>query len=450
MRTDNSISQSEEGKEILLMNRIKEFIKRILKVDIIKVFSLNAISTLVHMCTGLISIKVVASIIGPSGVAILGQLNNLNSVLQGLAAGGIRSGVTKFIAEHKNDENKVRDYISNALRVLAFFTLVISLVCIFGHQLLSEKVMLSPHYGYIFIVLGLTIFLFTLNSLLISVLNGFKEFEKYVAINISSSIVSLIYSVTLCLLWGLKGAMISAVTFQSVVFFVTLYQCRKCSWFKVDNFFGAKENNILKQYLQYTLMALTTLCIVPVSQMILRGYVISEISMVEAGWWEGLNRISAMYLSVITTSLSVYVLPRMSEITDKWEIKQELIKCYKFIVPMLLSCIITIYLLRHFIIWLLFTPEFYPMESFFIWQLIGDFFKITSWLLSFLMLAKAKTKLFISTEVFFGFFMFGISSVFVRELGTVGLNIGYMINYIVYFIVMVIVFKDVVFCKKTS
>lgn len=429
---------------------IKEFIKKILEVDIVKVFGLNAVSTLLHMCTGLISIKVVASIIGPSGIAILGQLNNLNSILQGLAAGGIRNGVTKFIAEHKDNESKVRVYISNALRISAIFTLIISLVCILGHKLLSEKVMLSPHYGYVFIVLGFTIFLFTLNSLLISILNGFKEFKKYININISSSIVSLIFSVTLCFLWGLKGAMISAVTFQSVVLFVTLYQCRKCYWFKIENFFGAKENNALKQYLQYTLMVVTTLCIVPVSQMILRGYVISEISITEAGWWEGLNRISSMYLSVITTSLSIYVLPRMSEIIDKWEIKQELIKCYKFVVPISLSSIVFIYLLRHFIIGILFTPDFYPMENLFIWQLIGDFFKIVSWLLSFLMLAKAKTKLFISTEVIFGFFMLGISSVFVRKLGTVGLNIGYMINYIVYFIVMVIVFRDVIFCKKKN
>ena len=99
------------------MNKLKQLIRRIASVDIVKVFSLNAVSTLVHMCTGLVSVKVVASIIGPAGVAILGQLNNLNSMLQGLAAGGIRSGVTKYLAEYKDDEIKVANYISNALRI---------------------------------------------------------------------------------------------------------------------------------------------------------------------------------------------------------------------------------------------------------------------------------------------------------------------------------------------
>ena len=430
------------------MNKLKALFQRILIADIVKVFSLNAVSTLIHMCTGLISIKVVASIIGPSGIAILGQLNNLNTMLQGLAAGGIRNGVTKFIAEHKEDEHKVSIYIGNALRIATAFTFVISLVCIFGNNILSEKVMLSTEYGYVFIVLGFTIFLFTLNSLLISILNGFKEFKKYVIVNIASSIVSLIFSVTLCLLWGLKGAMINAVTFQSVVLIVTIIQCRRCSWFKFSNFFVPRDNEIINQYLQYTLMALVTLSISPISQMILRGYVISEISSTEAGWWEGMNRISHVYLSIITTSLSVYILPRMSEITDKWKLKQEIFKCYKFIIPMLLGCIILIYLLRYFIIWLLFTPDFYPMENLFVWQLLGDFFKISAWLLSFLMLAKARTKAFITTEILFGLNGLAIKFIFMTILGTVGLNIGYMINYILYLICMIWLFRDIVFCKK--
>ena len=430
------------------MGNLKSLIQRIFKADIVKVFSLNAVSTLVHMCTGLISIKVVASIIGPSGVAILGQLNNLNTMLQGLAAGGIRNGVTKFIAEHKEDEHKIRAYIGNALRIAVAFTFLVSLVCIFGSNLLSEKVMLSTEYSYVFIVLGFTIFLFTLNSLLVSILNGFKEFRKYVIVNIASSVVSLIFSVSLCLLWGLKGAMINAVTFQSVVLIVTIIQCRRCLWFKSSNFFVPRDNEIVKQYLQYTLMALVTLSISPVSQMILRGYVISEISATEAGWWEGMNRISHVYLSVITTSLSVYILPRMSEISDKWKLKQEIFKCYKFILPMLLVCIIVIYFLRFFIIWLLFTPDFYPMESLFIWQLLGDFFKIASWLLSFLMLAKARTKAFVTTEILFGLNGLCIRFILVNMLGTIGLNIGYMLNFILYLICMIWLFRDIVFCKK--
>lgn len=430
------------------MGNFADIIRKIRNIDIVKVFSLNAVSTLIHMCTALISTKVVANIIGPSGIAMLGQLNNINTMLQGVAGGGIRNGVTKYIAEYKNDNNRVKNYISNALYISSIFTLAISILCIAGNKLLSNKIMLSGDYGYVFLVLGFTIFLFTLNSLLISILNGFKEFKKYVVVNISSSVFSLIFSVALCVVWGLKGAMISAVTFQSVVLFVTIFQCRKCSWFNKVYFFGKADIKVIKEYLQYTLMSLVTLSVVPVTQMILRGYVISEISITEAGWWDGMNKISHLYLSVITTSLSVYILPRMSELNDKWKLKQELLKCYKLIIPFMLICTLVIYILRHFLIWLLFTPDFYPMENLFIWQLLGDVFKISSWILSYLMLAKQKTKVFILTEILSGVSGLIIRYICTKHYGVIGLNIGYMINYIIYFVCMIWLFRDIIFCKK--
>ena len=70
-------------------------------MDIVRVFSFTAVATLVKMLTGLISVKVVASIIGPAGVALVGQLNNFTSIAMTVSSGGINSGITKYIAEYK-------------------------------------------------------------------------------------------------------------------------------------------------------------------------------------------------------------------------------------------------------------------------------------------------------------------------------------------------------------
>ena len=56
---------------------LKELIGRFCRSELAKVFSLSSVATLVKMLTGLISTKVVAVLIGPGGVALLGQLNNL-------------------------------------------------------------------------------------------------------------------------------------------------------------------------------------------------------------------------------------------------------------------------------------------------------------------------------------------------------------------------------------
>ena len=179
--------------------------------------------------------------------------------------------------------------------------------------------------------------------------------------------------------------------------------------------------------------------------MLLRGYVISQISATEAGWWEAMNRISNMYLMVITTSFTVYYLPRLSEITDKRELRSEIFRSYKVIIPCLLGGFALIYLLRFVVIHLLFTPDFLPMENLFAWQLAGDFFKITSWLLAFLMVAKAMTRWFVTTEVVFSLLFVGLGLLFMQMNGVVGITQAYFVNYVVYLAFMVYLFRNLLF-----
>ncbi len=426
-----------------IVRRTYDFVKRVAKADIVKVFSLTSISTLVRMCTSLVSVKVVASIIGPAGVALVGQLNNFSTIALSLATGGINSGVTKYVAEYKEDNSVVKQYIATAFKIVVGCSLLIGLILLLGCRFLSKLVMLTPEYWYVFAIFGFTIIFYGINNLIVSIVNGYKQFNKYVKVNIVSSIFGVAFTITLVFLWGLPGALISAVTFQSLMIGVSLLMLRKLNWLNKEFFLGQFKKAIASKYFRYSLMTLTTALTVPVSQMLLRGYVMANISEVEAGWWEGMNRISGMYLMVITSSFSVYYLPRLSEIHDKNELRHEIFKCYKVIVPMLLVGFAIIYFLRFFIIRLLFTPEFMPMSQLFLWQMAGDFFKICSWLLAFLMVAKAMTKLFVSTEIIFSLLYLGLGWLLVHIDGIVGLTQAYLANYVIYLAVMSISFKNV-------
>lgn len=430
-----------------LIHRTFDLAKRFVKADIVKVFSLTSISTLVKMCTGLISVKVVASIIGPAGVALVGQLNNFASIVMSFASGGINSGITKYVAEYKDDDSKVTQYLSTALRITGICTLICSLLLIGLHRYISELIMLSPDYEYVFVIFGMTVFMYALNNLLISIVNGYKEFKRYVRISIANSIFGVAFTITLVLCWHLEGALIAAVSYQSFMLLNTIFMIRKLRWFNWTFFKDKLSRIIASQYFRYTLMTMTAALTLPVVQMILRGYIMADISPTEAGWWEGMNRISNMYLMVITSSFGVYYLPRLSELHDPAELRHEILKSYKVIIPILLAGFTLIYFLRFFIIRLLFTPEFLPMSKLFIWQMAGDLFKISSWLLAYLMVAKAMTKLFVSTEILFALLYLGLGFVFVHYNGIVGLTQAYLVNYIVYTIILIIAFRKVILKK---
>ena len=427
--------------------KIINLLHRVSGIDIVKVFSLNALATFIRMLAGMISVKVVAVIIGPAGIALLGQLNSFSLILLGMANGGINSGITKYVAEYKDNDEKIKAYLSNALRITLFCSFIVALILILFCKQLSLLILLTDEYYYVYIIFGFTLVFFTLNALLISILNGYKQFKRYVKVNIFGTVAGLSYSVVLVTTCGLPGAMINAVTFQSIMFFVTLWMCRKMPWMKREYFFCKFNSSVVRQYLGFSVMTLTTLALLPSCQMFLRGYVISELSAADAGIWEGMNRISSMYLSVITTAFSIYYLPRMSEISDPKELQNELFRCYKIVIPMLLLICVTIYLLRHFVLWLLFTPDFYQMEALFGWQLAGDMIKMCSWMLSFLMVAKAKTALYILTELFFNATYLGLSFMFLQINGVIGLTQGYLCNYIIYFLAMIFLYNRVIKVK---
>ncbi len=427
---------------VFLEHKTQNFFRRIrhkLRIPqstLIKVFSLTAVSTLIKLLTAFITIKVVAITIGATGIALLGQLNNATSILMAFASAGITNGVIKFTSEYKENPNVLAQFLSTAFRI----TTGVSVLCGLGLIIFSEQlaflILLQKSYAYIFIIFGCTILLYALNTLFIAVLNGFKEYKKFVWVSIATSIVGLLFSVNLIWWLGLKGALISAVTNQSIVLLLTLWIIRKAGWFTKYNFLQSFKFEFAKKYFGFTIMAITTALSGPLTQLFIRGKAIHLLSAERAGWWEAMNRLSGMYLLIVTTSFTVYYLPRLSELNDRAELKKEIYNACKFIIPIIAIGFVVIYVMRYWVIAILFSKDFYPMASLFSWQLAGDLFKISSFLFAFLMIAKSKTTLFVLTEVSFALLLLLLSVYFIQYNGIVGLTQGYALTYLIYLITM--------------
>lgn len=410
-------------------------------MTLIKTSILSFISTAIKMLAGLAINKAVAVYIGPSGLAIIGQFQNFMQLTMTAAKGGINSGVTKYTAEYGIEGEQLTPLLSTAGKISVACSLFVGV----GMMLLAKPASLyflnSNDYSYVFIVFGITISFFVINQLLLSIINGLKEVTVFIAINITQSVYSLIFTTLLIVMFGLNGALIALVTNQSVVFVSVLWRLRHHAVIKFERFKQAFDWQQAKKLFRYSAMALTSAATVPVSHLIIRNYLGENLSWEQAGYWQAMWYISSMYLMVVTTALSIYYLPRLSEITDRLELRKELLTGYKLIMPIVIVMSVSIYLLKDIIIWLLFTEDFLPMRELFAWQLIGDVVKLASWLLAYLMLAKAMTRLFIITEIVFSVLFVSFSVLFVSLYGLVGVTYAYFINYSLYFLLMLYLFR---------
>jgi O-antigen/teichoic acid export membrane protein len=424
--------------------------KKIISTDLVKVSFLNAVATVIRMLTGFVSVKVVASVIGPAGVALLGQLNNFTQILLSISNGGINAGVTKYTSEYSHSERDYIPYLGTGFWITVILSFSTSIALFIGADYFSKNILHDTHYKSVFYVFGGTILLYALNALLIAIINGFKEYKKYVIANIAGSLVGMSFAIILTIQYGVYGALISTVTFQSIVFFLTLGIVAKSSWFKWKSFLSKFDKQIAIKLGHFSLMAITSAVTVPAGQIIVRNFITQNKSITDAGLWEGINRISAMYLMVITASLGVYFLPKLSGLKSEKELHIEILSVYRLTIPFLILTTFLIYFFRAFIIHILFTSEFSGMQNLFAFQLLGDIFKIMGWVLGYLLLAKAMTKIYVIMEVVNFLLLIIFSYFLVNWNGAIGATLAFALVYLIYFIVLGIVFKNILFLKNNN
>lgn len=405
-------------------------------MTLIKTSLLNAIAVVIRMLTLFGINKILAVYVGPSGYAAIGQFQSAIQMLTTFASGAINNGVIKYTAEYHEDEKKQVAIWRTAGTISLVGSLITGLIVILFSRTLSIEFLNDESYSGVFVWFAVTLVFLTFNSLLLAVLNGKKEIGRYVSASIAGSVFSLLVTGLLSVTYGLYGALLSLAVYQSLSFLITLWLCKKTTWFKFSYFIGGIKANELKSLSKFVAMALTTAACVPLSHILIRGYLIESLGTDYAGYWEASWRLSTAYLTLVTTTLGVYYLPKLSELKNNSDIRYEILQGYKIILPMTVLCGFFIYLFREFIILLLFSSEFKPMEVLFKWQLIGDSVKIASWILAYLMLSKSMMKLFILSEIGYSITFYTFVVYFVEGFGFEGVAIAHAVTYLFYMLVV--------------
>ena len=414
-------------------------------MKLLKTTFFSGVITIIRIGSGFVASKAMAVFAGPGGVAIIGAFANFLSIVLSLANGSITNGVVKYTAEYNNDEKKVQIIISTSLKISVVCSGFIGMLLILLSKQITDLLFNDAIYVNPIRLLGATVLLYSLNTLLISILNGRGQIRLYTIINTIGSIVSLLFTVVLLYLFGIVGALYSLVLSQSIVFFITFILFIRSPWFSWNHFKQPFSKIEAIKLSKFSLMAIVSALTVPTSQMILRNMIIKNLSLESAGLWQGMMRISDGYLLLLTTALSTYYLPKLSSLKLDSDLRLEVLKGYKLILPVVLIGCVIIYILRLWIINTLYTPSFLKMESLFILQLIGDFLKMASWVLGYLMLAKAMTKYFIFFECLFSITYICLGYALVQKFGLVGISMAFAINYLLYLFAMIYVFRRLLF-----
>ncbi len=400
---------------------------------LLSVTLLSGLLTLLRMASGFVIAKVVAVYTGPSGMAILGQVQSLVGALNGIVAAPASSGVVRYTAEHHAQGfDACAPWWNASLRwLLGLLALIIPLACL-GAVPLANWLFGSASYYWLVIVTALALPLSAANTLLAAVLNGQQQYQRYVGLGMVSVLVATAMILALIVSYGLQGALLAAALSSAFAGLIMLLGSLRQPWFSLSYWWGEINHQQIKGIGGYVLMAVTSSICIPTSMILVRNILVGHVGWEQAGQWQAVYKISEVYLGVITTALGTYYLPRLASLKGHAAIRAETLAVARVVMPIVAMLALGVYLLRDLAITLLFTEQFRAARDLFAIQLVGDVIKILSWLFAYPMLSHGATRWFVGTEVIFACSFAALTWLFVKLFNTQGANIAYTLNYFLY------------------
>ena len=413
---------------------------------LIKAGNLNNTNISLKIISGILITKFIAIYIGPQGMALIGNLRDFFNAIQSLSIVGLYKGLVKFISKFKEDAEALSKILSSVFYFGFFTTLLLAFFCYYNADAINNFIFSkSYNYTYVIEVLALVLPFYALNMFAFAIMNGFSKYKILLLINILGQVLGLLVTLLLIRQENIDGALIAVVITPALNLLITIvgiaFRKSLMSSIKITNF----SLSIVNKLSPYMIMALVSSIAMPIVMIIIRNYLIDEIGIKSAGYWTAMTRVSDYYLMFINSLIALYILPRFSEITSRKAFRKEVFSFYKTIMPAFIALLIIIYFSRSFLINILFTEDFRPVETLFGYQILGDIMRVSSMVIAYQFFAKKMFAHFIILEVFL-FVMIYFSSIYLIDaFGLIGAVMGHFLSHLMYFGIVLLIFGTSLF-----
>jgi len=367
-------------------------------------FTMTSTAFLITMTLGAVTAKIIAVLAGPAGITVFfqlrqtgqiltmfGTLNGQNSVIRGVAA---RDGLSKqkYILT-----TGVLFALGIAVTVVVFVPLVP-----FAAKLLfpsGETALLNTVY-----YIAPLAFLGAMTFYYQAVLNGLRRLRALALSRVFGSLTSvlLVYPCSLLVhpvgyIFIVAGGFIASSITSA--FLLRSSGWRFAGFLPPISFQAGWEKKSVLDFLPFAAVTLVTGVSGAATVMIIRTLYIREGGLELGGIFDAAWTTSMMYVMLLLSSFSTQFLPVLSGAKSDNEIGEITASAFKIAVIWGTVLVCTAIALKGTLIRTMYSNEFLPATELLRWTMIGDYFKITSWVFGMILIAKANSRVFVLSEV---------------------------------------------------
>lgn len=392
-------------------------------------------SSLINILIGLLRMKLVAVLLGPAGVGLIGLLNNLMSAGATFAAVGVGNSGTRQIAEANqlgdSDElaiAKVSLFWCSACLAIAGGLLFYMLRAPLAEWLLDDK-SLADQVGWLSVGVVLLVVAGSQRALL----TGLRRIGDIAKMTILASVVSTVAGLVSLYVLGDSGIILFVLSVPLATLLVSTFyvgnQGRvKFRFVQLKAFM--KHGSVLIRLGAGFMVAGAAILL---GQLAVRAIIQNELGETSLGYFQAAWSISMTYIGFVLAAMGTDYFPRLTDVIKDHSAARELVN-HQTEVALLLAGPVLIAMLAFtpWVIQVLYTNEFMPASSILRWQILGDVLKVLSWPLGFVIVASGKAKVFMFTESFAITVFVAASWLLLPYLQVEATGVAFLLMYVCY------------------
>jgi len=413
----------------------------------IKIISVNSVVVVLRLIFSLFIQRCLALTVGEIGIAKIGQLKSITSILSSLTISGTFNGIVKHVAIDKNNPESLSKLFSTVFVFSFVSCFIISPFLYFNSTFLSDYIFSSFKYAFVFKLLSIFTPIIALNRIISAIINGLSKYKLYSKAYLLFSLISGVVLLISLYKFELKGVLFAVSIESGIHLIILLVLClplinKYKSIFQLFSF----KTPYAKTLLAFTLMSITSNVILNYVEIEIRLMIENEIGEKQAGYWTGITNISKNYMLFSSTLFTMYILPKISKANSFNKLNNELRNIYKILIPVFGTGMLFVYIFRDLVIDIVY-PNFVEMSSLFSWQLLGDFFKLIGLVIIYLIISKKMVWSYIIIELISQFSFYYFSSTLIYHHGVEGVVMSHFFRFLL--ILIILVFIYIKYIKKS-
>lgn len=369
--------------------------------QILKATGIVGGAQIISILIRIVRTKIIAVLLGPAGVGIAGLYQSTIELVQSATSLGLGFSAVRDVAEAagSGDQQRIGRTITILRRWVWLTGILGAAVLLIFHKEFSNYAFKDFAHAFDFVLLSAVPLFTALSGGQMAILHGKRKIGDMARAGVLGATAGLFITVPFYWLMGLAGIVPAIILTALAELGLSFYFARRISFPKVcidwkETISGGTGMIKLGIFTVITGTAMTG------SMYLVRIFIADKMGADSVGQFQAAWNLSATYVGLVLGAMATDYFPRLSAVnTDNAQVCKLVNEQTEIALLITGPLLIGMICFMDLIVTIFYSSQFKQSVDILLWQTLGNFLKVISWPMGFVLLAKGKGIYFIFTEL---------------------------------------------------